>query len=88
LISATFSTAEEQAIVAFLDRHCMECHDEQTSEGDLNLLDLAFSPDDAANRARWVRVHDRISAGEMPPPKKAQPEAGELEGFLGGLKKE
>ena len=55
--------AEEQAIVAFLDRHCMECHDEQTSEGDLNLLDLAFAPDDAANRARWVRVHDRISSG-------------------------
>lgn len=68
---ATFSMAEEQAIVAFLDRHCMECHDEQTSEGDLNLLDLAFAPDDAANRARWVRVHDRISSGEMPPPEKA-----------------
>lgn len=70
-LMASHSIAEEQAIVAFLDRHCLECHDEQTSEGDLNLLDLAFAPEDAANRAQWVRVHDRISAGEMPPPEKA-----------------
>ena len=63
---------EESGIVAFLDRHCVECHDEQTSEGDLNLLDLAYAPDDAANRARWIRIHDRVTKGEMPPPEKAE----------------
>lgn len=71
LSGLTTAKGEESAIIAFLDRHCLECHDEQTSEGDLNLLDLAYSPDDAENRAKWVKIHDRVSKGEMPPPQKA-----------------
>ena len=65
------AAAAEQDIVSFLDRHCLECHDDMTSKGDLNLLDLDFAPVDAANRAKWVRLHDRIASGEMPPPEKA-----------------
>lgn len=71
LSGLTTAKGEESAIIAFLDRHCLECHDEQTSEGELNLHDLAYSPDDAENRAKWVKIHDRVSKGEMPPPKKA-----------------
>ncbi len=63
--------ASEPEIAAFLDRHCLECHDDQTSRGELNLLDLALAPDDAANRAKWVRLHDRVARGEMPPAEKA-----------------
>ncbi len=81
------ATAAEDEIVAFLDRHCLECHDEQTSEGDLNLLDLAFSPEDADNRSKWVRLHDRVKSGEMPPPEKVEnlpaKQRGRLVGLLG-----
>ena len=43
-------------------------------------LDLtALKPDfaDAENFARWVKVHDRIESGEMPPKKKPRPPADE-----------
>lgn len=59
------------AITAFLDQHCTVCHDDTKAEGDLNLLDLVFAPEEAANRGKWIRLHDRVAAGEMPPPEKA-----------------
>jgi mono/diheme cytochrome c family protein len=58
------------AITAFLDQHCTTCHDDTKAEGELNLLDLAFAPTDGVNRMKWVRLHDRVSSGEMPPPEK------------------
>jgi mono/diheme cytochrome c family protein len=58
------------AVTGFLDQHCTACHDDAKAEGGLNLLDLAFAPEDAPNRARWVRLHDRVASGEMPPPEK------------------
>lgn len=71
---------------AFLDRHCTECHDDVSAEGDLNLLDLEFDPEDTGNFARWARVFDRVQSGEMPPKKKPRPEKDELTGFLSDLK--
>ena len=35
----------------FLEKHCLECHDDLTTEGDLNLLDLG--PVDETNAAVW-----------------------------------
>lgn len=59
--------AAEPEIASFVDRHCAECHDDLTAEADLDLLALAFRPDDPANRERWIHVFDRIEKGEMPP---------------------
>ncbi len=72
-----YAGGTETEIVTFLDRHCVECHDDSTSKGDLNLLALTFAPDDAANRAKWIRLHDRVASGEMPPPEKAKDLSGE-----------
>ncbi|MFN7562275.1 MAG: c-type cytochrome domain-containing protein, partial [Prosthecobacter sp.] len=71
---------------AFLEKHCVECHDADVQKGDLDLTTLTFDLTQPLNFREWARVHDRVKAGEMPPPKKARPEAGELEGFLGGLR--
>ena len=38
-----------------------------------------FNPD---TFARWVKVYDRVSSGEMPPPKQSRPPKEELAGFL------
>ncbi len=51
----------------FLKQHCIECHNADTQEGDLDLSALVFDPSDKANFNRWVKIHDRIQAGEMPP---------------------
>jgi hypothetical protein len=69
----------------FLESHCMECHDAETRKGDLDLSGLKFDPANSTNFSRWVLVHDRVMAGEMPPKKKPRPGAGELEAFTKSL---
>ena len=70
---------------AFIDQHCASCHDDVEKKGNLDLTALALKPSDPKNFALWVKVHDRVSAGEMPPKKKARPPAGEVEKFVGTL---
>jgi hypothetical protein len=74
------ATAEELA--AFTDRHCSSCHNDVDKEGGLDLTSLSFAPNDPANFVTWVKVHDRVQAGEMPPPEKKRPAATELNGFV------
>ena len=62
--------------VAFLDQHCVECHDAEVKKGGLDLTALETQFADAKTFATWVKVHDAIARGEMPPKKKARPDAG------------
>ncbi|PYM13173.1 MAG: hypothetical protein DME18_09600, partial [Verrucomicrobia bacterium] len=69
----------------FVEKHCVECHDEDAKKGGLDLTALKFDPASSTNFSRWVLVHDRVSNGEMPPKKKARPEAADLEAFTKSL---
>ncbi len=69
----------------FTDRYCSGCHNEVDREGGLDLTTLAFAPGDAANFLTWVKVHDRVRAGEMPPREKKRPAPGDLAAFVSGL---
>lgn len=69
----------------FLERHCVECHDAEVRKGGLDLTALPFEPERATNFARWVLIHDRVVAGEMPPAKKPRPEAGAQAAFTSAL---
>jgi len=60
---------------AFLETHCVECHNPTLKQGDIDLESLKFDPAESENFARWVKVHDRIRSGEMPPKKKKRPAA-------------
>jgi len=66
----------------FVEKHCADCHDGVTKEANLDLTTLQFDPEDKANFATWVKVHDRVQAGEMPPKKKARPEPVALDAFV------
>ena len=59
----------------FLENHCFDCHDDETKEADLNLLDLG--PVDEINAAVWKSVWAQVAMGEMPPPNKSQPKITE-----------
>lgn len=50
-----------------IEQSCIECHDKETSKGSLDLTALKFDLSDSATRERWVRIHDRVEKGEMPP---------------------
>src|SRR5690242_21101033 len=69
--------ASAEAPHPFFDAHCTSCHDARTRSGGLDLTALRFNPADADNFARWVKVHDRIAAGEMPPRRKPRPPAAD-----------
>ncbi|MDA7922549.1 hypothetical protein N9B73_12420, partial [Verrucomicrobiales bacterium] len=53
-------------------KHCLECHDDISTEGDLNLLDLG--PVDETNAALWKSLWAQVALQEMPPKKQTQPE--------------
>jgi len=69
----------------FFDRYCGECHYEDQSGG-LDLSVLTFDPSNRDNFATWVRVFDRLSAGEMPPKKaKQHPAPADRAAFTGAV---
>src|SRR5436190_14435988 len=67
----------------FLQKYCFECHDADTKKGELNLETLKF--DLKTNFNEWVKIVDRVGSGEMPPKKKARPEATDLRSFTNSL---
>ena len=71
---------------AFLERHCVACHDSATKEGGLDLTSLPVDAADGGHAFHtWVRVHDRIVAGEMPPAGEARPDAAEAGAYTAAL---
>ncbi len=87
----TFSTstwAQDVALLpkAFLSNHCVECHNADRREGELDLTALKIELNNAANFAKWVKLHDRIQSGEMPPKDEKQPAAAERAELTNWLK--
>ncbi len=70
---------------AFLRDHCTSCHNDVDKKGRLDLTRLAFDPKDSANLTVWVKVHDRVRAGEMPPRTRARPDAARQKAFVDGV---
>ena len=70
---------------AFLKAHCFDCHYSDNAEAGLNLKTLGRDFDPEAAR-RWVRVHDRLASGEMPPRDAKQPSMEERTAAIKSLK--
>jgi mono/diheme cytochrome c family protein len=73
--AAANASASEADLKTFVQKHCVECHDAETKKGDLDLTALPLDFAKADVFARWVKVHDQIATGQMPPKKKARPDA-------------
>lgn len=80
---ATVAVAAPPASIApFLQQHCVDCHDSSSREGGLDLTALGSDFADAALQAKWVRIHDRVRDGEMPPHDADQPSVAQNAAFL------
>jgi hypothetical protein len=75
----------DEVVSRFMGEHCLDCHDAGLKKGGLDLGALRLDLGDAANFATWVKLHDRVAAGEMPPKDKARPDARDQEVFLEAL---
>ena len=69
------------AVRSFIDRHCVECHDSDAKKGGLDLSTLSYDLKGSRVFSTWVKVCDRVAAGEMPPKKKPRPAVPELNRF-------
>jgi mono/diheme cytochrome c family protein len=73
------------SVRGFLEANCFACHDSQTKKGNLDLSALKLDFADAKTFATWVKVHDRVRDGEMPPKGMEQPDESARVGFLKSL---
>ncbi|MEO5922322.1 MAG: DUF1592 domain-containing protein [Bryobacteraceae bacterium] len=69
----------------FLRQNCTVCHGAVSPKAGLDLSKLAYEPANSDNFATWVKVHDRVSAGEMPPAGMPRPAAAPLSQFVKAL---
>ena len=83
LLATTLANAAEPQ--AFLEKYCFDCHDDDTKKGSLSLESLGTGTEYPENLPQWIKVHDRIRDGEMPPKDKPQPSANERAAFLKSL---
>ena len=65
----------------FIEKHCADCHDADDAKGGLDFGKLPSDLNRPETLAKWVHIFDRVDQGEMPPKKKARPEASEKANF-------
>jgi hypothetical protein len=88
-LCSSFAGAAElpDSMNIFFENHCMDCHDDEITEGGLDFLSLTWQPEDSYNESIWVKIHDRIKSKEMPPPKKSKVQDFEREELTHALGK-
>lgn len=69
----------------FVEAHCADCHRGHGSQGGLDFGKLGFDLGSEETTRRWVLVHDRVAAGEMPPREASQPRRSVSTDFLRSL---
>src|SRR5438132_11668078 len=81
--SLPMTAAAPAASSGFTGKYCTGCHNGAAKSGGLDLTALAFEPANPGNFAQWVKVHDRLRTGEMPPKSvNNRPDSAEREAFL------
>lgn len=82
LATATGAEAASPVPSEYFQTYCFECHDTQAKQGGLDLSSLKFDGDNRETFDRWVKIHDRIESGQMPPKQKPRPPAAETKQAL------
>ncbi len=62
---------------AFLENHCLDCHDAETHKGEISLELTEIDWSDEANHLLWARALDSVESGEMPPKKRKRRPTGD-----------
>ncbi|WP_020471898.1 DUF1592 domain-containing protein [Zavarzinella formosa] len=80
---------DKTPLKAFLEANCQSCHNADVKKGNLNLDSLSAKLDEQLTAERWVKLHDRVQRGEMPPMTvKTRPKPEEAKAFIDALGKQ
>jgi mono/diheme cytochrome c family protein len=71
----------------FAQKHCVSCHGPTKQRGRLRLDTLPATVADKDVAATWVKVHDRLARGEMPPKGEERPPEKEMATVVAGLQR-
>lgn len=66
-----------EIVAPFLEKHCIDCHDADAARAGFRMDALGADFKSGNNAGLWKEVMDKINSGEMPPKKKARPDAQE-----------
>ncbi len=65
LVSA--NTLPSETVSGFIQQQCMDCHSADSPEGGFDLTSYATQTPTQQGLDVWVKIHDRVVSGEMPP---------------------
>ena len=71
-----------------IENYCMDCHDEETSEGNLSLEGIHGNLVDGPDLDHWEKILHQLELGQMPPNKKPQPTAAERHSLVQWIRAE
>lgn len=77
-----------RTVVPFVEKHCLECHDEATKKGDLSLEDVDPDVVGGSGLETWRTILDQIQFDEMPPEKEARPDGAERDAVVAWIRGE
>jgi len=77
----------EADVARLLEVSCLRCHDVET-ETPLDLENLGYDLEDRGTFRKWVRVFERLKAGEMPPRGTRRPPRRVVDAALGALERD
>ena len=84
-LPATVSAFDDEPLHGFFNNHCYQCHDDNDSKGGLDLYNLSTDLSDPGTMQKWVRIFDRVAAGEMPPEDEPAPDSATRRRFAEAL---
>ncbi|HEX7333022.1 MAG TPA: DUF1592 domain-containing protein [Pyrinomonadaceae bacterium] len=68
----------DKIVRPFFAQHCYECHNKELKTANLNLEAFDTAASLTNNPATLKRIHERLSAGEMPPPEIIPPKPADI----------
>ncbi len=80
------AAADEKPVLAFLDKYCLECHDNSVSKGERSFEDFGLPLETQADLISAKEIVDQLTLREMPPKKSEQPSDEERLAMLRGLR--
>ncbi|MBM80489.1 MAG: hypothetical protein CMJ78_07840 [Planctomycetaceae bacterium] len=67
VVKSADAQAPPTAVSRVIKSHCMDCHEGESAEAGLDLSKLDFRLTNPKTFNKWVKIHDRVRSGEMPP---------------------